>query len=124
MRTLQQEYAAEVYKCIQEIQQMYQADEKKQKEYGAMAMKLPILVRQSGLVQALTFVATRGKDSQRHILGHLANVVRSSADLLEEAREARLGEYMFLTRRVLWALEWFKRFAQAELRVDPTTETE
>ena len=121
--TLQQRYADAVYQRIQDVKQSYPDD--KQKEYGALALKLPVLVRQAGLVQALTFVAAR-QDRQRdahkrRILDDLAQVLDmgSGDDLLKRARKAPLPEYMFLTQRVLWALEWFKRFAQSELKVEP-----
>lgn len=123
MKTLQQRYASAVYACIQDVKERY--DEQKQKEYGSLAMKLPILVRQAGLVQALTFVDARYRDNReahRHrILDDLAKVLGlpSGADLLKRAREDTLSEYAFLTQQVLWALEWFKRFAQAELKVEP-----
>lgn len=122
MRTLQQRYAAAVYACIQEVKRKYKEKQQKQKEYGSLAMRLPVLVRQAGLVQALTFVDARQRDEHRHrILKDLATVLGfpSSEDLLKYAREGSLTEYIFLTQRVLWALEWFKRFAQAELNVEP-----
>ena len=120
MQTLQQRYANGVYRRIQDVKKSY--PDEKQKEYGALALKLPVLVRQAGLVQALTFVAARQRDAhKRRILDDLAQVldVNSGDDLLKQAREAPLPEYMFLTHRVLWALEWFKRFAQSELKVEP-----
>ena len=121
MQTLQQKYADAVYRRIQDVKTSY-PDEKKRKEYGALALKLPILVRQAGLVQALTFVAARQREAhKRRILDDLAQVLGegSGEDLLEQAREAPLSKYMYLTQRVLWALEWFKRFAQSELKVEP-----
>ena len=124
MQTLQQRYAKAVYQRIQDIKQSYPDD--KQKEYGALALKLPVLVRQAGLVQALTFVAARQREAhKRRILDDLAQVLGegSGEDLLEQAREAPLAKYMYLTQRVLWALEWFKRFAQSELKVEPGEES-
>ncbi len=121
MQTLQQKYADAIYRRIQDVKTSY-PDEKKRKEYGALALKLPVLVRQAGLVQALTFVAARQRDAhKRRILDDLAQVLGegSGEDLLEQAREAPLVKYMYLTQRVLWALEWFKRFAQSELKVEP-----
>jgi len=78
MQTLQQRYAKAVYQRIQDVKQSYPDD--KQKEYGALALKLPILVRQAGLVQALTFVAARQRDAhKRRILDDLAQVLRGFA---------------------------------------------
>ncbi len=120
MHTLQQRYAKAVYQRIQDVKQSYPDD--KQKEYGALALKFPVLVRQAGLFQALTFIAARLRDAhKRRILDDLAQVLDAGSgdDLLKRAQEASLSEYMFLTQRVLWALEWFKRFAQSELKVEP-----
>ena len=121
MRTLQQKFANAVYWRIQDVKKSY-PDEKKQKEYGALALKLPVLVRQAGLIQALAFVAARQRDPHKQrILDDLARVIglNSGDKLLQRAREAHLSEYMLLTQQVLWALEWFKRFAQSELKVEP-----
>ena len=120
VKTLQQKYAEAVYRCIQDVKQSY--PDEKGKEYGALALKLPILVRQAGLVQALTFVAARQQDKhKRRILDDLAKVLGAGTgdDLLEQARKASLPEYMLHTQKILLALEWFKRFAQSELKVEP-----
>lgn len=120
MQTLQQRYAKAVYQRIQDIKQSYPDD--KQKEYGALALKLPVLVRQAGLVQALTFVAARQREAHKYrILDDLAQVLGlgSGDDLLAQARSTSVVEYMFLTQQVLWTLEWFKRLAQSELKVEP-----
>jgi len=124
MQTLQQRYAQQVYQKVKWVEQNWSSQQGK--EYGTMALKLPVLVRQAGLVQALTFVAARGKDSQKRLLEDLAGVLgfNSGDNLLQQAQQAQLEDYMYLTRQVLWALEWFKRFAQAILKVEPTDETE
>ena len=127
MQTLQQRYAAKVYERIQSVLTDYPGKENKKKrdEYGALALKLPVLVRQAGLIQALTFVAARYSsqhDAHKYrILDDLALVLGmgSGDDLLKQARTVLLPKYMFLTQQVLWALEWFKRFAQSELKVEP-----
>ena len=123
MQTLQQKYATKVYERIQSVLTDYPGEENKKKrdEYGALALKLPVLVRQAGLIQALTFVAARHRDEhKRRILNDLAQVLglNSDNDLLNQARRTSLPEYMLLTQQVLWALEWFKRFAQSELKVE------
>jgi CRISPR-associated protein Cmr5 len=90
-----------------------------------MALKLPVLVRQAGLVQALAFVESRGKNSQKRLLDDLAVTVgeNDKNQLLDRSREADLEEYMALTEKTLLALKWYKRFAQSILKVKPTDET-
>ena len=121
MHTLQQEYAQNVYKKVEGFGQRYSKDTRERTQYGAMAHKFPVLVRQAGLIQALAFVYTRGKDAHKMLLEDLAQVVagQSAEDFVRQCREADLTAYMWLTRQTLSALEWFKRFAQSVLEVEP-----
>lgn len=91
-----------------------------------MAHKLPILVRQAGLIQALVFVETRGKPSHKQLLDDLATTLGSASgkDLRKECQQAELADYIWLTRKALAALEWYKRFAESVLNVKPGEEGE
>ncbi len=122
MQTRDQKYAAAVYKQIEQIKKK---EEKQYKRYGAMAHKLPILIRTAGLAQALEFVNSRGKQEQRQLLADLAVTVGQSdtETLLRQARGVELGEYMRLTQQVMAALLWYKRFAQSVLGVDASEAT-
>jgi CRISPR-associated protein Cmr5 len=86
-----------------------------------MAHKFPILVRQAGLIQALVFVQTRGKDAHKILLEDLAQVIatQDANAFVNRCRTASLTDYMWLTRQTLHVLEWFKRFAQSMLEVEP-----
>lgn len=123
MRTLEQEFAGRVYRVV--LAQENNAQEH-QKRYGAMAQKLPVLIRSAGLAQALAFVDAKatGSNAQPYhqLLDDLANVLEfdNRDDLLRRSREADLPEYTALTRRAILALAWFKRFSQSILKVDPT----
>ncbi len=120
MRTLEQELAEKVYQQVSRLQ----VGSDFAKEYGGMAHKLPVLIRQAGLVQALAYVAARGKDGAKHLLEDLAQTLEceSAEHLLKKSREADLLEYMHLTRKATVALTWYKRFAQSVLGVEPTEE--
>ena len=124
MPNREQEYAATVYSHVNEFRTRHpDENDKDRKRYGSMAHKLPILVRQAGLVQALAFANSRSsKDPYNELLTHLAMTVgASSADnLLYRSRKACLSEYIYLTDQVMLALKWYKRFAQSVLKVDPT----
>jgi len=98
-------------------------ESKERKRYGSMAHKLPILVRQAGLVQALAFVKSRDKPPYDKLLEHLGETV-GEADLFETCRTANLTEYIYLAERVMLALKWYKRFAQSVLKVDATEDIE
>ncbi|NLF14615.1 MAG: type III-B CRISPR module-associated protein Cmr5 [Anaerolineaceae bacterium] len=123
MHTIQQDMAPKVYDKVQGAQRK---DKTERDRYGSMALKLPVLVRQAGLIQAVTFVETRGKAGHKALLEDLAQVVdgKTAADFLRQCREADLGSYMWLTRQTLSALEWFKRFAQSVLDAKPGQEGE
>lgn len=107
----------EAHRRFEEIQQ-------KINQYGGMAHKLPVLIRQAGLVQALAYVAARGKPGAKQLLEDLAQVLGYKNDdaLLRESRNANLLEYMHLTRKAAVSLTWYKRFAQSVLGVEPTEE--
>ncbi len=117
MQTLDQQYSATVYEQVLEIKK-----EPEYKKYGAMAHKLPILIHTAGLAQALEFVYSRGEPIQKRLLEHLAITIgqQDTETLLQAVRKGTLSGYMRLTRQVLAALLWYKRFAQSILEVDPT----
>jgi CRISPR-associated protein Cmr5 len=117
MQTREQLYADGVFKLVSRIKT---ANQQVRTEYGSMAHKLPVLIRTAGLAQALEFVNTRPKESQKQLLDDLALVVLKAEKrdvLLRRSREAPLDEYMQLTQGALQALLWFKRYAQSVLGV-------
>ncbi len=122
MQTRDQKYAHAIYQQVEKIQAW---PEKKRNQYGGLAHKLPVLIRTSGLVQALAFIDTKAKDkakdnqAHRQILDDVAETLGKTdrKQLLERAREAELTEYMLLTQQALAALLWYKRFAQSLLDV-------
>ena len=62
-----------------------------------------------------------GSAEQRKLVEHLAVVV-NEPDLIGHSRTAELAEYTRVTRDVLAALVWYKRFAQSVLGVDASEE--
>ncbi len=121
MKTLEQQYATKIYEQVLAVKDL--PDHKK---YGSMAYTLPILVRTAGLAQALAFVDSRGKNKADNpydrLLQHLAGVVENlnKQDFLEKSRTSEMQDYMYLTRRTLLALKWYKRFAESVLGVTAT----
>ncbi len=118
MRTLEQKLAAQIYDQVKQQEH----DATRAKEYGGMAHKLPVLIRQAGLVQALAYAAARGKPGAKQLLTDLATVLGydSADELLRASRQADLLPYMHLTHQATVALTWYKRFAQSVLGVDQT----
>jgi|SRR5579875_2243583 len=130
MHTRDQIYASAAYNHVKRVQGWKEAERNR---YGALAHKLPVLIRTAGLVQALTFLDAKAKDEQEkqekqgqqspnaywQLLTDLAQIMKKDTKdaLLERAREAELTEYTLLTRQALAALLWYKRFAQSLLDV-------
>ncbi|RMD59950.1 type III-B CRISPR module-associated protein Cmr5 [Candidatus Parcubacteria bacterium] len=117
MHTLEQKLAEKVYRQVTQLQPKTTLAD----EYGGMANKLPVLIRQAGLVQALAYVQARGKDGAKKLLEDLAQTLEYNSvdELLRESRKAALLEYMRLTHKATVALTWYKRFAQSVLGVEP-----
>lgn len=119
MQTRNQEIAADVFTRVKEVRQ-------NKEEYKSMADKLPVLVQSAGLAQALSFVETRGSETQKRLLEDLSETLKNvgrierlrNQSLAEYSRETTsLQEYLHLTRQVMTALLWYKRFASSVLDV-------
>ena len=123
MQTREQKYAELTYNQVHAI---WGEDKTYHKKYGSLAHKLPILVHQAGLAQALAFAATRKPDAQQELLKHLAATVIDDDfdELLKQSRESSMLEYMRLSEDVMLALTWYKRYVQFVLGVDSTVDDE
>jgi CRISPR-associated protein Cmr5 len=121
MHTLQQKYASAVYKKVNAYEKKDDSD-----KYGAMALKLPILIHTAGLAQALAFVQSRDKKPFTALLEDLAQVVsgESAEIFVANSRTSELQEYIYLTKQTMIALDWFKRYAQSILKVETTDSAE
>jgi CRISPR-associated protein Cmr5 len=112
-QTREQVYAGKAYADVVAFRDAHKSQEDRD-AYKSMVQSLPVLVRTAGLAQALAFVNTR--DGQRRaILEHLTALLRNDLggeSLLDRSRAANLGEYLYLTRQVMSALLWYKRYAE------------
>jgi len=125
--TLEQERAALAYQHVQRV-----TDKEQQKVYGAMAQKLPALIRSAGLCQALHFVKSRGKASQvplKLLLDHLGEQLRradagitNAESLCDKVRAADLSHYVWLTRETLASVGWYARLSRSEWGIEPGTD--
>ena len=110
MLTRDQRFASSALGRIQSVK----SDNKK--EYKAAAQELPATVRSAGLMQALTFMKSRGGAHEK-LLQDVAFTLgyNDETALLAATRNAHLPQYIRLTEQVIDALQWYKRLAQAEL---------
>jgi hypothetical protein len=76
---------------------------------------MPGLIQQAGLVQALVFMQSREKELGKGFVADLERVLEMR-QLLKDAQEAKLAQYLALTNDVSQVALWFRRFAQIELQ--------
>ncbi|MCP4126411.1 MAG: type III-B CRISPR module-associated protein Cmr5, partial [Gammaproteobacteria bacterium] len=105
--------------------------EKEQKAYGGLCHHFPMLMLRSGLCQAVAFyvVKAKGKTNQKayqHFLEHMATAAGNNGMNHEQFQQSILTmeppEYQRITRRILAAAIWYKRFAVSLLDVDQAGE--
>ena len=91
--------------------------------YRSRCFETPILIRQSGLVQAIAFLL-RVKGNHPFV-NDMASVLGAGdgARLQRVAQEAPLSDYLALTRDAIAVSVWFRRFAQSELEPEAKAAT-
>lgn len=119
--TREQERAQAAFRKVSDV-----SSEDWKKHYGRQCLHLPALIHQCGLCQALTFLESKGADDDKkpwfhRLLDDLAHMmdIRGRQALTETVRNAPLSEYQRLTLEALKCAQWFKRYAEAILKVEP-----
>lgn len=129
MLTRNQKFAVAVHNKVSAHKGLSKADKDK---YGAMAQKLPVLIRTAGLAQAVSFLEAKSqKDTERmnrQLLNDLAATVGTmtgfaAGEFANRCRSAELTDYLQLTNNTLAALLWFKRFSVSVLEVAENADT-
>lgn len=119
MRARSQQNAEKIYDMVAGIRSL---DRSKQKRYGALCHRFPLVVRENGLAAAFGFLAAKGSDNtpENHLLAHYAALLdaQSLDALLKTVINSDLMDYRRLTYRTMAAAEWFKRYAEGVLHVD------
>lgn len=111
------------------VRHVGQSSDGEKKAYGAVCLKLPVLVHHAGLAPALHHVAQL-KPEKRAILDHLAAQVAQAGllavptrdGLLRRARDADTTDLIAVTREVQRCLEWYRRFAKTILKAESGAE--
>lgn len=125
MRTRSQVYSEKVFDQISNIKNNNWSDKQK-KQYGSLCHSFPVMVLQSGLSQAVAFVWIKAKNTANSphgvFLQNLAALTRveenSNPDRFQQAINRQpLNEYQRMTREILAASIWYKRFAESLLDV-------
>lgn len=123
MKARSQVYAETVFNHVDSIRGI---ERNKQKRYGALCHRFPLIVRENGLAAAFGFLAAKaGNDRnspEQLLLEHYTSTLgETDTDALRsKAINSSLIEYRHLTFQTIAAAEWFKRYAEAVLKVDST----
>ncbi len=110
-QTLQQERAASAYQAVRAA---------KSNDYGSLVRRLPALIQQDGLAQALVFLKAKGEKHHQDAYNHISQWVMAKIapnperDLLDWLMSTDSGDYRRATAEALAYLNWLKRFAEAE----------
>jgi CRISPR/Cas system CMR-associated protein Cmr5 small subunit len=122
--TLEQQRAAMAFDHLKAV-----TEKKDQKVYGAMALKLPALIRSAGLCQAIHFVKSRKKEALDQLLDHVAlqlqrvdSGITERESLCKQVRKAEVAAYVWLTREALASITWYGRLARSEWGIDPSVD--
>ncbi|WP_299025183.1 type III-B CRISPR module-associated protein Cmr5 [uncultured Thermanaerothrix sp.] len=116
-RSLEQERASHAYKAVTE------AKGKKDKELRSLARSAPASIQSNGLGQTLAFWKAKKEEHHRALYHALSGWLKKQLhidenhDLLEWiATTATSLQYRQATAEALAYLNWYKRFAEAELK--------
>jgi CRISPR-associated protein Cmr5 len=127
MQTRNQKFAVAVYEKVAAHKNRSKAEKDK---YGAMAQKLPVLIRTAGLAQAIAFLEAKSKEKMnKQLLDDLSDAVGEIAgfdkkEFSGKCRESDLTAYLQLTQNTLAALLWFKRFSVSVLEVEENAKSD
>ncbi|MBP1999090.1 CRISPR-associated protein Cmr5 [Paenibacillus shirakamiensis] len=128
MKSSQHYYAQVAYESIMEVQKLSEQAGKNvfASEYGQLCHRFPSLVLTNGLRLAKIFIQAKSSKanvstSQEHpyalFLIHMEKAIGP-----EFNANIANNEYLFISQQVLRASVWFKRYAEAILKVEQATE--
>ncbi|MBJ6363923.1 type III-B CRISPR module-associated protein Cmr5 [Paenibacillus sp. GCM10012307] len=110
MKSVQHHYAATALACIENIKS---TSLQQQQQYGSLCHRFPSMVMLNGLRLTVTFFSSdKGMRSQ-----YLDDISRALNVNLRKQIPDEMDKYRLLTRQVLAASVWYKRYAEAILGV-------
>ncbi|MEW6505270.1 MAG: type III-B CRISPR module-associated protein Cmr5 [Chloroflexota bacterium] len=120
VRTLDQQRAAHAWQQVSGTKKLWQKDKEKQDKLKSLARSAPASIQSNGLGQTVAFWKAKNEDHHAALYtalqGWLKEQLKFSNSLLEWiATEATSAQYRHATAEALAYLNWYKRFAEAEL---------
>ena len=107
-------------KAALENVQGWQGNADREKRFKTLCMKMPALIGQSGLVQALVFMQSRAGKEGGEYVDALARTYSSTNStglaLLQEVQKADLPVYLAQSRDLIEIATWHLRFAQSLIK--------
>jgi len=82
-------------------------------KYKSFALGFPALVHSCGLAQAIAYAQAKALPEYRKDLAYVVTKEMDIETLAQKARTAELPEYRRLTRDVISAASWIKRYVEA-----------
>lgn len=116
MQTRQQVRAKKAYKAISDVANGTESDE----EYRRACLQFPVLLHSCGLCQAVAFY--EDKKETKWLLDHIFEDVTGQTER-NDIFTAKVQEYMRLTREILATAAWYKRYAEAMLKLKTGTKS-
>ena len=123
-RTREQIRAATAHDLISKIKAENQVPDAK--EIGRQFLRLPALIHQCGLCQAVAFLEAK---KFGRVVDHLAQIIsapeqepskrREGATFAKQVLEAGMIQYQWLTCEALKPAQWLKRYSEAILNLKP-----
>jgi len=116
MRSQDHHYAQSAYHCIQQIKS--EKSPAKAQEYGRVCHTFPAMVMLNGLRLTVAYFESASKNNlmyQQDVsdMGSVLGIQNWDTELPGQS-----NQYRHLTRRALQASVWFKRYAEAILKVE------
>ncbi|AET60504.1 hypothetical protein HPL003_18810 [Paenibacillus terrae HPL-003] len=119
MKSSQHEYAQAAFEGIKSLD----ADSAVAKQYGQLCHRFPSLVLTNGLRLAVAFFQAKGAERPHALyLEHMRKALALDRSWNDELRKEN-ADYLHLSQRVLSASVWFKRYAEAILKIEQGTDT-
>lgn len=119
MPTRKQIFATATFRCV-DAHSNENAEWKK--AYVGTAQRLPVIIRESGLLQTVVYIQARGDVADKECMKDIVAVIMTNETTLDQfariLRECSVREYMYWTQLTLDAIIWFKRIAKVELDSD------
>jgi CRISPR-associated protein Cmr5 len=113
IQTRSQIRAQNAFNCVSSVQS-------KKGDYKRLSKKFPALVHTCGLTQAIAFVQGKEKEVGSKYLKDISVIIspENTINLADKSRNADLIEYQHMTRDVIDAATWLKRYSEALLEDD------